>query len=88
MVRATKIVIRQISTQEINPRVQMEKYAEKVSKSFRTIVMLIVVGLLIKAVANLYAFIVVDKFFANQFKDDYKDWKADTKLQYMDPSKL
>lgn len=88
MVRATKIVIRQISTQEVNPSAQIEKHSEKVSKLFKAVVMLIVGGLLIKAAANLYAFIVVDNFFADKFKDDYKDWKADTKLQYMDPNKL
>lgn len=42
--------------------------------------MLIVAGLLIKAVANLYAFVVVDDFFEAQFKDVYKQWKNDAKL--------
>ena len=50
--------------------------------------MLIVAGLLIKAVANLYAFVVVDNFFEDQFKDVYKQWKNDAKLQYSDPAKL
>lgn len=63
MVRATKFVIRQIKIQERNPRVEIQKHAEKVTKLFKTVIMLIVVGLLIKAVANLYAFVVVDNFF-------------------------
>lgn len=57
-------------------------------KLFKAVVMLVVAGLLVKAVANLYAFIVVDGFFADKFKDDYKQWKADTKLRYTDPDKL
>lgn len=38
---------------------------------FKAVVMLIVAGLLVKAIANLYAFIVVDEFFEAQFKEDY-----------------
>jgi len=50
--------------------------------------MLIIAGLLIKAVANLYAFVVVDNFFEDRFKDDYKEWKNDARLQYMKPNEL
>jgi len=63
MVRATKVVIRQIKIQERNPRVEIQKYADRVNSAFKTVVMLVVGSLLIKAVANLYAFVVVNNFF-------------------------
>lgn len=88
MVRATKVVIRQIKIQERNPRVEIQKYADKVTSAFKAVIMLVVCGLLIKAVANLYAFVVVDNFFEEQFKDDYKEWKNDARLQYMNPKQL
>lgn len=88
MVRATKAVIRQIRIQERNPRVEIQKYSEQVSRMFKAVIMLVVAGLLIKAVANLYAFVVVDNFFEEKFKDDYREWKNDARLQYMDPQKL
>jgi len=50
---------------------------------FKAVVMLVVAGLLIKAIANLYAFIVVDGFFETQFKEDYKEWKSDARLHNM-----
>lgn len=67
MVRATKVVIRQIRIQERNPRVQIQKHAENVKKIFKAMIMLIVCGLLIKAASNLYTFVVVDKFFSAKF---------------------
>ena len=84
MVRATRLVIRQIRIQERNPRVEIQKQADKVVKMFKAVVMLVVAGLLVKAIANLYAFIVVDHFFETQFKDDYKEWKSDARLHNMD----
>ena len=86
MVRATRLVIRQIRIQERNPRVELQKQSDNVAKLFKAVLMLVVAGLLIKAIANLYAFIVVDHFFESQFKEDYKEWKSDARLHNMDES--
>ena len=67
MVRATKVVIRQIRIQERNPRVEIQKHAENVTKIFKAVIMLIICGLLIKAASNLYTFVVVDRYFSAKF---------------------
>lgn len=84
MVRATKYVVKQISTQEVDPQTRIEKYSERVSKAFKAVSMIIMITLLVKAVTNLMAFVMLDSFLKERFDRNYSEWKKDSKIRYYD----
>lgn len=75
MVKATKIAVSQIRKQELNKRAKIIKLSNVVNQYYKIIVMIVVFGLLVRSINSLFSFVVIDKFFERQYKEDYKEWK-------------
>lgn len=75
MIRATKEAVKQISTQEINKDITFTKYSLKVKNYMRFIIMLIILGIFMKALVNTYNFVLLDNFLEKEYKEDYVEYK-------------
>ena len=75
MVRATKLVIKQISVHEFNPNMEIIKYAKSVLEYEKKILILIFANIIVGAITGFYWYTVYDKYLENTFKEDYTEFK-------------
>lgn len=77
MVQATKAVVRQIDSQEINPTALSKKYTPQVWDYFRRVIMLVMLSLVIKAISGLMTYVYIDSYLLKEYDEDYLAWKND-----------
>ena len=75
MIKATKIVIRQLSSQEMNPNSPMDKHVEDVRAYERKIAFIILMYIVIEGVTQIYWFFTIDSYLETTFDTDYKKLK-------------
>lgn len=75
MVRATKLVIRQLSSQEMNPNSPVDKHVEEVRGYERKIAFIILMYIVIEGVTQIYWFFTIDSYLESTFDTDYKKLK-------------
>ena len=77
MVRATKLVIKQISVHEFNPNFQLIKYAQTVCNDQNRLLTLILVNILAGLLVKMYWYTLYDNYFKSNQEgyQEYIQWK-------------
>ena len=75
MIQMTKVVVKQISSQESNPNTQIEVWTEKVIKYEKYIACLILANIVNRLCSSMIFFTSMDSFFTTKYEDSYKNWR-------------
>mmetsp|Transcript_17449 Transcript_17449/g.29364 ORF Transcript_17449/g.29364 Transcript_17449/m.29364 type:complete len:110 (+) Transcript_17449:513-842(+) len=77
MVRATKMVVRQISSQEVNSRAVVERVSEMVRENERKIYLMIIVQVVLQALGGYFYFFCMDQSMEKEYKQEYLEFKQE-----------
>ena len=78
LIKSTKIVLKQISAQEMNPRFAVDKHGETVRKEERTIALSMIIYVALTGLVGIYWYVMLDSHLESTYKDEYLQWKAMT----------
>ena len=75
MIGSTRSILRQISSHEIDPRMNLKRYGEKLRKNERSMALAIFIFTILIAINSIYDYSLVDDYLESKFKNDYILWK-------------
>ena len=75
LVKATKIPVRQMSSQVYNDQIEVEKHGDFVTKTKFYLILLFLVKLLIMSIDGFFAYVNLNNHFESLYKDKYDEFR-------------